>query len=509
MDPLIGTRINNFVIRAALGKGGMADVYLAEDTQLARQVVLKVMLPHVAAEPGMVARFQREAQATARLDHPHIVQIYTIGSLPDERPYLAMQYIPGGALSDNLQRLSRQGQWASPVYALTLAQQVAAALTTAHGAGIVHRDLKPANILLREDGSAVVSDLGIAAVSQAATRLTRTGGILGTPHYMSPEQAAGQPVDGRSDIYSLGVILYELLSGHPPFMADSPLVIVHHQLYEQPQPLEQICPGLSPAVYSVVRTCLQKDPNGRFQTAADLSSALDAVLQSEGGPVTSPTLMAKPAYVQTEVLTPLPLVTEEHQSKTQFLWGLIPLLLLIIAFLAWRAFLPPSNDAESRSTATDQAAATQFIAQENATPTVTATASSTFTPTPSSTATNTSTPAPPTATAAPTKTSTPTGTNTPSAAKDFPFGSGIIVIGAYNSLDGAKAHAQTFESEGYQVALFFRKEQYRGVIVGFPSESAAGRELGRVQSLNNQAYTRDLTLWCPNFIEHDDYYECV
>lgn len=284
-DPniLIGQRVDHYQIERLIGQGGMAVVYLARDLTLERQVVLKTMLPALAQNKELMSRFQREAKATAQLQHPNIVPVYTTGVTPSGQPYMAMQYIQGGALSDFLRNLSGQGQWVSTIYALSITRQIADALRTAHEANIIHRDLKPGNILLRRDGTPVLTDLGIAAVQQATTRLTQTGSVIGTPSYMSPEQATGQEIDGRSDIYSLGIILYELLSGQLPFDADSPWAIIHKHIYEQPAPLEQVRPDLTTQTVQLVATCLQKDPGQRFQNAADLVAALDTAMSAEGG----------------------------------------------------------------------------------------------------------------------------------------------------------------------------------------------------------------------------------
>jgi serine/threonine protein kinase len=221
-DSLVGQQIDHYQVIEQIGEGGMAAVYLARDLTLDRQVVLKTLLPALSKNEDLMRRFEREAKATARLEHPNIVPVYTTSKTPSGQPYIAMQYIEGGSLSDHLDRLSEQKKWISAIYALSIVRQIADALHIAHQAGIVHRDLKPSNILLRNDGTPVLADLGIAAVQQATTRLTQSGSIVGTPNYMSPEQGAGQDIDGRSDLYSLGIILDEMLSGQLPFDADSP-----------------------------------------------------------------------------------------------------------------------------------------------------------------------------------------------------------------------------------------------------------------------------------------------
>jgi serine/threonine protein kinase/Tol biopolymer transport system component len=281
LDSLIGQQIDQYKVLRLIGQGGMAAVYLAHDLTLDREVVLKTMLPALAQNEELMRRFEREAKATARLEHSNIVPIYVTGMTAAGQPYIAMQYINGGSLSDYLRQLTEQKQWLSTIYALSIVRQIADALRVAHQAEIIHRDLKPSNILLRRDGTPVLSDLGIAAIQQATTRLTQTGNLLGTPTYMSPEQGAGKNVDGRSDIYSLGIILYELLSGQLPFEADSPWAMIHQHIYEPPHPLEQFRPDLTPQTLQIVVTCLQKEPANRFQSAAELVAALDRAMAAE------------------------------------------------------------------------------------------------------------------------------------------------------------------------------------------------------------------------------------
>ncbi len=349
-DPLIGQRIDNYHIKSKIGEGGMAVVYLAEDTALKRAVVIKMMLPHLAQQEELRLRFQREAQATAQLHHQNIVPVYTTGIAPNGQPYIAFQYVTGGSLSDKLQALNSQGQWISVSYALSIARQIAAALVVAHNAHIIHRDLKPSNILLRDDGTPVLADLGIAAVQQATVHLTQTGGILGTPDYMSPEQAGSQMIDGRSDIYSLGVILHELLSGQLPFEANSPWAMVHHHVYEQPTPLQQVRSDLTPQTYQVVATCLQKKPEDRYVDAAALAAALDAALAAEkvnpllavsAAGATIVEMDAAGLPLKTETLAPTASV--DGQKRPLLKIAIAALLVLILA--AFAVFLWRSNAA--------------------------------------------------------------------------------------------------------------------------------------------------------------------
>jgi len=279
-EVLVNQRIGRYLVKGFINQGGMAEVYLAHDEDLRRDVCLKVMLAGLAQHPDLIRRFHREAQTIARLEHPNILQIYDIGLTPQQRPYLAMEYIAGGSLYDELVAHEHRGAHLTPVRALELIRSVSQALTVVHQAGVVHRDLKPSNILLRSDGTPILADMGIVAV-QEATRLTRTGQMPGTAHYMSPEQVKGLSLDGRSDIYSLGIILYELLSGQLPFNDTDRMLILQRQLHEKPAPLARLCPGLSPATYRLVNTCLQKNPTRRYQSTTELVAALERAIAAE------------------------------------------------------------------------------------------------------------------------------------------------------------------------------------------------------------------------------------
>ncbi len=254
--------ISGYRLLRQLGRGGMATVYLALQESVEREVALKVMSPALLADPHFGARFLREAKIAARLHHRHVVGIHDVARSGDWL-YIAMEYLAGGPI------LTQGGPPRDVPFALRVVGEIASALHYAHAEGFVHRDVKPDNILLRADGSAVLTDFGIARALDAMQRVTRTGTVVGTPHYMSPEQAGGRAVDGRSDLYSLGVVLYELLIGRVPWHADDPLAlgIMHltEPVPELPAPLAAVQPLLS--------RLLAKQPEERFQTGDEVARA--------------------------------------------------------------------------------------------------------------------------------------------------------------------------------------------------------------------------------------------
>ncbi len=276
----VGKKIGHYVIQTHIQRGGMADVFLAADEWLERPSAIKVLFPTLSSDPDFVRRFQREAKTVARLRHQHIVQIYTTGVTDDGHYYIAMEYVPGGSLQDKLSKLAEEGTLFETITAIGIIHQVAEALSVAHKVGVVHRDIKPSNILLREDGTPVLTDLGIAQV-QDKPGLTRTHALVGTPTYMSPEQATTSQVDGRSDIYSLGAIFYELFSGKKMFDGDTPWAVLHKHITEKPRPITEIRRDITPATWHVLQKCLEKEPADRYQTADDLLQALDEALVAE------------------------------------------------------------------------------------------------------------------------------------------------------------------------------------------------------------------------------------
>jgi eukaryotic-like serine/threonine-protein kinase len=254
-----------------LGSGGMADVYEAEDTQLGRRVALKLLHRRFAEDPEFVERFRREASSAAGLNHPNIVQVFDRGEW-DGTYYIAMELLEGR----NLKQVVRDHGALDPALAVDIVLQILKAARFAHRRGIVHRDIKPHNVIVDAEGRAKVTDFGIARAG--ASDMTETGSIMGTAQYLSPEQAQGQPVDARSDLYSIGVVLYELLTGVPPFDADSPVTIALKQVSEDPVPPRVRNPAVPPALDALVLRALRKDPAARFQSADEFIAALESAM---------------------------------------------------------------------------------------------------------------------------------------------------------------------------------------------------------------------------------------
>lgn len=253
-----------------IGSGGMADVWLTEDTHLQRRVALKVLHRRFAQDREFVERFRREAEAAAGLQHPNIVAVYDRGEV-EGTYYIAMQLLEGHSLKELIDA------GLNPEHAVLLIRQVLEAAGFAHRHGIVHRDLKPQNVIVDAEGKATVTDFGIARAG--ASEITQTGSVMGTPHYLSPEQAQGMDVTAVSDLYSIGVMLYEALAGRVPFEADSAVAIAMKQVSQAPQRPSSINPQVSPALDAVVMRALEKDPGQRFQSAEAFIAALDAALR--------------------------------------------------------------------------------------------------------------------------------------------------------------------------------------------------------------------------------------
>ena len=350
---LIGKQIDNYLIIKHIARGGMADVYQAEDVDLKRNVALKVMIQSLAVDDQFVERFRREAQTVAKLDHPNIVQVYSVGVLPEGAPYIAMQFIDGGTLRDKLRQLTQRGKLLTTEQSLNIVRQVATALGVAHSAKVVHRDMKPGNVLIRPDGTPVLVDLGIASVA-GSKKLTQTGSLIGTPNYMAPEQVRGQKLDGRSDLYSLGIILYEMLAGIRPFEADESIAVLHQQVYEEPTPVYSSRPDLAQETVDIVQTCMHKDPAQRFNDTQAMIAAIDKALLAEGASGPNPqatqvltdlsdsALISRRNVVKPVVNSPpksQPVVAEPTRRKVP-LWAIITSLIALAAIVGLILFNP-------------------------------------------------------------------------------------------------------------------------------------------------------------------------
>ena len=272
-DTLIGTIFDGrYRILRRIGSGGMADVYLAEDQELGRNVAIKILNDRHAGDEQFVERFRREAKNAAGLSHPNIVSIYDRGEA-EGTYYIAMEHIDGRSVKELI--LARGP---APIHiAIEYARQILSALRFAHRRGLVHRDIKPHNVLDDGDGRLKVTDFGIARVG--ASQMTEAGSIVGTAQYLSPEQARGAPVDARSDLYSLGIVLYELLTGKVPFTGDSPVEIAMKHLNELPKPPSALRPEVPRDLDLVVLRALAKDPDARYASAEEMDADLARIEQ--------------------------------------------------------------------------------------------------------------------------------------------------------------------------------------------------------------------------------------
>jgi len=262
---------DRYEIQQRIGRGGMADVLLARDLLLDRPVAIKVLFAEFATDPNFVERFRREAQSAAALNHPNIVSVYDWGKYGGTY-FIAMEYVEGRTLADIVRANGR----VSPVQAAEIASEVSAALAFAHRNGVVHRDIKPANILIGSSGQVKVADFGIARAmnSAADSNLTQVGLVMGTATYFSPEQAQGAQPDPRSDLYSLGIVMYEMVGGRPPFAGDNPVAIAYKQVHENPQPLNQIAPDVPRPFEAIVAKLLAKNPTVRYPDGDSLRDDL-------------------------------------------------------------------------------------------------------------------------------------------------------------------------------------------------------------------------------------------
>ena len=333
-----GENVGAYRIVEKLGQGGMATVYKAYHPALDRYVAIKVMHPAFTEDPNFLARFQREARIVAKLDHPHIVPIYDFAE-HHKQPYLVMRFIEGETLKARLERGPLE-----PQEVLRIAQAVGEALTYAHGQGVLHRDIKPSNILITPDGSVYLTDFGLARMAEAGESTLSRDMMVGTPQYISPEQAKGmRELDHRTDIYSLGVVLYELLVGQAPFTADTPYAIIHDHIFT-PLPLPRdLNPDLPEALERVLLKALAKEPADRFQAVEELVSALDTALKPASAPPPPEIVVAPPPAVDRAVESVQRTAEEErpreekeprkrkHRRRSWAVAGVAAFLCLIVA----------------------------------------------------------------------------------------------------------------------------------------------------------------------------------
>jgi serine/threonine-protein kinase len=301
--PLLGGR---YRLGERIGSGGMAEVRKGVDVRLGREVAVKVLRRDLARDPSFQARFRREAQAAASLNAASIVSVYDTGEDPHGVPYIVMEFVAGQTLRDVVHGEGRL----LPQRALELTADICAALEVAHAAGIVHRDIKPANVMLTPSGQVKVMDFGIARAAADTTGATQTAAVIGTAAYLSPEQARGEHVDARSDLYSTGCLLFELVSGVPPFVGDSPVAVAYQHVREAPEPPSAHDGTLPREVDAVVLKAMEKDPADRYQSATEMREDL---LRARAGQA-----VAAPAVVETvgAAAVPPPLLSDPRRRRT-------------------------------------------------------------------------------------------------------------------------------------------------------------------------------------------------
>lgn len=304
LEELLGKK---YKILSKIGSGGFGDVFLGEHLALRRKVAIKILHGTYSAQQDLVKRFQREARSAASLSHPNIIDIYDVGE-GEGLYYFVMKYIEGETLAQRMQR----GNQLLPAESVHIIRQLADALGYAHENDVVHRDIKPANVMLDAFNRALLMDFGVARV-QFEGNLTRTGTILGTPHYLPPEQPLGKPVDGRSDIYSLGIMFYEMLSGRLPFQDDNSISLIFKHINEIPPPIHTIVPDLHPELANLLHKMIEKNPDNRFQHAGEIVDALQGMSGLYPAPTPVPTRKSTPSVGRnTEQLL---LLAREHLEQ--------------------------------------------------------------------------------------------------------------------------------------------------------------------------------------------------
>lgn len=319
----IPEKIGRYIIKAELGRGGMATVYHAHDPLFEREIALKILPREMLHDPQFRSRFEREIKMVASLEHPSIVPVYDVG---DEggQPYFVMRFMTGGSLAD----LIEKGEFTIQDTAAIIAK-VAQGLAFAHRKGIIHRDLKPDNILFDENGEPFISDFGIAKLAEAGSNLTGSG-VIGTPAYMSPEQAQGIEIDAKSDVYGLGVIVYQMISGHQPYSADTPMGVVVKHITEPVPDILKMMPDLPAEIDELIKTSMAKDKNKRYASTIDLAKALNKIAFGDEGNITLSGTTGVQSRINNTTITP------SSRGKTGLIVGGIVLVVALIGFFLIR-----------------------------------------------------------------------------------------------------------------------------------------------------------------------------
>lgn len=367
----IPEKIGRYIVKSELGRGGMATVYRAVDPSVDREVAIKVLPREMLHDPQFRSRFEREIKMVAALEHPSIVPIYDVGD-EDGQPYFVMRYMTGGSLSDSIEK----GKFSVQDTARII-EKVAKGLAYSHRKGIIHRDLKPDNILFDDNGDPFISDFGVAKLIESSGGLTGSG-VIGTPAYMSPEQAQGNEIDSRSDVYGLGVIIYQMLSGQQPYSADTPMGVVVKHITEPVPEILNLMPSLPHEVDDLIKTAMAKDKNNRYATTVDLAKALNLVAFGHEGNITFNT--------NTGLGTKAPgnSTTQFGRGKTGLVIAGIILLVAVIGFFLLRnqLLVPDQPTSTAILSATEEPTLMTFTLEPTAEAIITSTvdASSAFAP---------------------------------------------------------------------------------------------------------------------------------
>ncbi|RME98096.1 MAG: serine/threonine protein kinase, partial [Chloroflexi bacterium] len=333
-----------YKIESLLGQGGMSSVYKATDPNLRRTVAVKLIHPHLSSDEQFVRRFEQEAAAVAQLRHPNIIQVFDFNHDGDVY-YMVLEFIPGETLQDRLKSLNDSNRQFELADTVKIMATICDAVAYAHDKGMIHRDLKPANVMLNPNGQPVLMDFGVAKMLGTAQH-TATGAIIGTAKYMSPEQARGERPDARTDIYSLGVMLFEMITGAAPFDDESTVSILMKHVTEEPPDINQIKADIPPGLAAVVKRALAKDRNDRYQSAAEMAAALRAVDLAEqplpaAAPVPQPdpdkTVLQTPG-AHTSVVPPSASLPSPTSNVAVPMWAIGVVIVLLILILAGGAY---------------------------------------------------------------------------------------------------------------------------------------------------------------------------